>query len=304
MSTAKVRNIGASVRARLLDLARSSGDEFNFVLTRYGLERLLFRLASSYGDKFVLKGAMLFPLWFGALHRATLDMDLLAYGPPSLDVIANVFRMVAAVPADDGVTFLPETVDVTQIREDAVYDGIRVTLEGRLDGARIPLQVDIGFGDDVTPLPVETAYPTLLGMPPPVLRVYPRETVIAEKFHAMVELGVVNSRMKDFYDIWFLAGGFKFEGALLGAALRATFARRKTTLPTDLPFALTTDFDKDPQKQIQWRAFVRKVRLPSQTLTLSDVNSRLRAFLAPVLTALANADTSVGNWHPGSGWTK
>ena len=304
MTAGKVRNVGASVRARLLDLARRSGDEFNFILTRYGLERLLFRLASSHRDQFVLKGAMLFPLWSGSPHRATHDMDLQAFGPPNLDVIGNIFRAVAAVPADDGVTFLPDTVKVTQIREEAVYDGIRVTLVGKLDGARIPLQVDIGFGDDVAPLPIETAYPTLLEMPSPVLRVYPREAVVAEKFHAMVELGLANSRMKDFYDIWFLAGGFEFDGGLLGAALRATFARRKTVLPTALPFALTSDFENDPQKKIQWRAFVAKARLPNAAPDLAQVNARLRAFLTPVLAALAQANGSFGTWNHGTGWTK
>ena len=302
MTTPKLRNLGASVRARLLDLARKSGDEFNFVLTRYGLERLLFRLASTHGAQFVLKGAMLFPIWSGSPHRATRDMDLLGYGPPNLDVIADTFRDIAAVPANDGVVFLPETVKVTEIREDAIYDGMRVTLEGRLDRAEIHIQVDIGFGDDITPLPTETNYPTLLSMPAPVLRVYPRETVVAEKFHTMVDLGQVNSRMKDFYDIWFLAGGFEFDGALLGAALRATFARRKTALPAILPFALTTEFANDQQKQIQWRAFVAKARLPHKTLTLADVNARLRAFLMPVLASLVQADRRLGTWSPARGW--
>ena len=302
MTTAKPRNVGASVRARLLDLARKSGDEFNFVLTRYGLERLLFRLASTHRAQFVLKGAMLFPIWSGSPHRATHDMDLLGYGPPNLDVIADMFRDIAAVPVNDGVVFLPETVKVTEIREDAIYDGMRVTLEGRLDRAEIHIQVDIGFGDDVTPLPTETNYPTLLPMPVPVLRVYPRETVVAEKFHTMVDLGQVNSRMKDFYDIWFLAGGFEFDGALLGAALRATFARRKTALPATLPFALTTEFANDQQKQNQWRAFVTKAHLPHKTLTLADVNTRLRAFLMPVLASLAQTDRRLGTWSPALGW--
>jgi predicted nucleotidyltransferase component of viral defense system len=302
MTTGKVRNMGASVRARLLDLARRNGDEFNFVLTRYGLERLLFRLASTHGTQFVLKGAMLFPIWSGSSHRATHDMDLLGYGSPKVDVVTDIFRDIAAVPADDGVVFLPETVKVTEIREDAIYDGMRVTLEGRLDRAEIHIQVDIGFGDDVTPPPVATAYPTLLPMPPPVLRVYPRETVIAEKFHTMVELGQINSRMKDFYDLWFLAGGFEFDGALLASALRATFARRKTALPTNLPSALTNDFANDPQKQIQWRAFVTKARLPHRSLTLADVITRLRAFLMPVLTAQVQAVRRLGTWIPDRGW--
>jgi hypothetical protein len=203
MTTKPITNVSASVRAKLLELSRKNGEQFNFLLTRYALERLLYRLGRTNRERFVLKGAMLFALWTTrARHRPTVDMDLLGYGPPSLDNIRSIFQTVASLSADDGMMFLPETVRTAEIREDAFYSGIRVTMEGCLGKASVPLQIDIGFGDDVTPAPAETEYPTLLPMPAPVLRVYPRETVIAEKFHTMVERGLTNSRMKDFYDIW------------------------------------------------------------------------------------------------------
>lgn len=174
MTTKPIQNMSASVRAKLLELSRKNGEQFNFVLTRYALERLLYRLGSTNRERFVLKGAMLFALWTTrARHRPTVDMDLLGYGPPSLDNIRSIFQTVASLSADDGMIFLPETVETVEIREDAFYSGIRVTMEGRLGKASVPLQIDIGFGDDVTPSPAEAKYPTLLPMPAPVLRVYP-----------------------------------------------------------------------------------------------------------------------------------
>lgn len=207
MKSKPPRDRAASVRQRLLNLAKERGEDFNFVLLRYGLERLLFRLGQSrHARTFVLKGAMLFPLWSGSPHRATKDMDLLGSGPPDIPRFVDVFREVAGVTADDGVIFLPDTVAGVAIRDEAVYDGIRITLEGRLGAAKLPLRVDVGFGDAVTPAPIEASYPVLLAdMPVPRLRVYARETAIAEKVETMVSLGIGNSRMKDFFDIWYLA---------------------------------------------------------------------------------------------------
>jgi Nucleotidyl transferase AbiEii toxin, Type IV TA system len=192
------RDRAASVRQRLLNLAKERAEDFNFVLLRYGLERLLFRLGQSrHASTFVLKGAMLFPLWSGSPHRATKDMDLLGSGPPDIPRFVDVFREVSAIATDDGVIFIPDTVAGVAIREEAIYDGIRITLEGRLGAARLPLQVDVGFGDAVTPVPVEASYPVLLSdMSAPRLRVYARETAIAEKVEAMVTLGIGNSRMR------------------------------------------------------------------------------------------------------------
>lgn len=304
MTTKPIKNMSASVRAKLLELSRKNGEQFNFLLTRYALERLLYRLGSTNRERFVLKGAMLFALWTTrARHRPTVDMDLLGYGPPSLDNIRSIFQTVASLVADDGMIFLAETVQTAEIREDAFYSGIRVTMEGRLGKASVPLQIDIGFGDDVTPAPAETAYPTLLPMPAPVLRVYPRETVIAEKFHTMVDRGLTNSRMKDFYDIWFLAKNFHFDGAVLGNSIHATFARRRTDLPKGLPFALSSAFADAPAKQAQWKAFISRTSTASGALDLPSVVDQIRVFLVPILEGLASSAPSPREWNPETGWT-
>jgi hypothetical protein len=280
------KNLAASIRQRLLNLAKARGEEFTFVLLRYGLERLLYRLGrSEHADQFILKGAMLFPLWSGNPHRATKDMDLLGHGPPDLERLTRVFREVVGVPADDGLRFLPETVRAIEIREDAIYDGVRISLEARLDAARLALQVDVGFGDAVTPAAKASDYPTLLPMPSPRLRVYPREAVIGEKLHAMIDLGLSNSRMKDFFDIWFLSKNFDFDGRILAQAVRATFDRRNTTVPSTPPVALTQTFAEDRGKQTQWTAFLARARLASSPVTLAEVVLALQEFLEPVLAA-------------------
>jgi len=296
------RDRAASVRQRLLNLAKERGEDFNFVLLRFGLERLLFRLGQSrYAETFVLKGAMLFPLWSGSPHRATKDMDLLGVGSPDIPRLVAAFRQVAAVEVDDGVTFLPETVAGAAIREDAIYDGIRITLEGRLGAAKLALQVDVGFGDAVTPAPIETSYPVLLPeMSAPRLRVYARETAIAEKLEAMVSLGIGNSRMKDFFDIWYLAQTFEFDEEVLGAAIRATFTRRRTSLPAETPIALTAAFAEDPAKAMQWRAFVARSRLVGTAPSLPQVIAILVAFVQPVLVADGQR-TSARVWKPATG---
>ena len=273
MTKDQPRNLAASVRSRLLTLAKSGGEDFTFVLTRYGLERLLYRLGrSSYAGDFVLKGAMLFRLWSGNPHRSTKDLDLLGFGSPDLNRLVRVFREVVAIPAPDGIEFLPETVKAVPIREDAIYDGIRVTLEARLEAARMHLQVDVGFGDAVVPAPRETSYPTMLDVPAPVLRAYPREAVVAEKLHAMVDLGLANSRMKDFFDLWFLATNFSFDGATLGESIRSSFARRETAIPREPPVALTSEFAGDRQKQIQCN------RCTDRTWRLGRGACRMRAY--------------------------
>lgn len=302
MKSKPPRDRAASVRQHLLNLAKERGDEFNFVLLRYGLERLLFRLGGSrHAETFVLKGAMLFPLWSGSPHRATKDMDLLGSGPPDIQRFVDVFGEVARVDVDDGVILLPDTVAGVAIREEAVYDGIRITLEGRLGAAKLPLQIDVGFGDAVTPAPLEASYPVLLiDMPAPRLRVYARETAIAEKFEAMVSLGIGNSRMKDFFDIWYLARTFEFDDATLRAAIRATLARRQTAIPTEAPIALTAAFAEDPAKAAQWRAFIGRSRATDVAPDLADAIAVLSAFLLPVLTGESNPPAA-RTWRPGRG---
>jgi len=289
MSPAKKRNTGHSVFQRLLNHAKAHGEDFNVLLFRYGVERILYRLSiSPHADKFILKGASLFLVWKGQSYRVTKDADLLGFGPADAEHITAVFREVCQVTADDvdGVVFVPDTVIAVPIREEEEYDGIRVTLLGMLHQARIPLQIDIGFGDAVTPAPEKVEFPTILDAPAPQLLAYPRYTMIAEKLEAMVRLGMANSRMKDFYDVWLLSRLFEFDGRTLCEAVRNTFRRRSTPLPGGLPLAFTDDFRKDTQKQIQWRAFVRKSKPETVAGDLDVVIGDLASFLLPVVEAV------------------
>lgn len=297
-------NLTASINQRLLNLARQRREEFQSVLTRYALERLLYRLgASPYSDQFILKGALVFSLWQGDPHRATHDLDLLGFGPNDIERLQEVFRSLCRLPIlEDGLQFIEDAVHGAPIREDQQYGGIRIRLLGMLGKARIPLQVDIGFGDVVTPTPVAATYPTLLDLPAPQIRTYPRETVAAEKFEAMIRLGMANTRMKDFYDLWTLAQRFAFEGMILSHALAATFSRRSTPLPPGTPLALLPEFREDRGKQVQWSAFLRKGRLEPANLTLRDVAEVLSTFLLPPAHAAAREAAFDARWGPGGPW--
>jgi predicted nucleotidyltransferase component of viral defense system len=276
-------NTAHSIRDRLLKTAKTNGEEFTYALTRYGLERLLARLAaSSHADEFVLKGAMLFRVWSPTLHRPTKDLDLLGSGAPSLERLAKVFADVCGVSVeDDGMVFDARAIRAERIKEDADYEGVRVTLRAMLGSARIVLQIDVGFGDAITPGTIDIEFPTMLGMVSPRLRAYPKDTVVAEKLQAMVHLGIANSRMKDFFDLWFLAQGFAFDGVTLATAIAATFARRKTLLPELLPLALTSEFAQDDSKRKQWKAFGTRAGVTDQTL--ETIVSALVPFLGPAL---------------------
>ena len=303
MTKTPPKDVGASVRARLLHLARERREDFQLVLTRYANERLLFRLAASeHGQRFVLKGAALFTLWTGRPHRATRDLDLLGFGDPSEEHVREVFAdaLALGVP-DDGVRFDRGTLAVGLIREEQEYGGVRVELVARLTNAQVRLQVDVGFGDAITPEASVVAFPPLLDFPAPRLRAYPRETVVAEKLEAMVQLGMANSRMKDFYDLAVLARDFDFEGELLTRAIRATFARRKTPLPTTTPVALTAAFAEDPTKKTQWSGFVRKAAARDAG-TLIEAIAAVRAFVEKPLLAAANVTPPPGSWRAGGAW--
>lgn len=274
----EIKNVGASVRARLLQLAKANGQSFDLVLTRFALERLLFRLSRSrHAERFVLKGAMLMMSWFDDPHRGTRDLDLLGFGDPSPEPMLATFREILAQEADDGVEFDADALRVDRIREELEYGGLRLRTTASISGARINLTIDIGFGDAVEPGAQELDYPSMLDFPRPRLRGYARETVIAEKFQAMVALGRANTRMKDFYDIWILSRSFTFEDDRLPRAIAATFERRGTAIPHELPDALTPAFADDPQKQQQWRAFVGDVA--HDPGSLADVIGDLAAFL-------------------------
>jgi hypothetical protein len=298
------KNVAASVRQRLLNLSRSTGEDFQLLLTRYAIERLLYRLAASeYAGRFVLKGAMLFALWTGEMHRPTRDLDLLGFGDGSEAELANVFRsLCSAAVADDGLMFAADTVGVEPIREDQENGGRRVTFVARLGSARVDLQVDVGFGDAITPRAESVTYPTLLGMDAPRLRAYPRETVVAEKLEAMVKLGFTNSRMKDFYDLAVMARTFSFTGSLLRDAIAATFARRGTALPTVPPVALTEAFAKDGAKHKQWSAFRTRSGLVGKVGGLGEVVAELTAFLTAPLAAAATDAGFVLTWKAGGPW--
>lgn len=296
------RNLAASVRARLLNRARATRQDFNLVLTRYALERLLYRLSiSAHADQFLLKGALLFDLWFDIPHRPTRDADFLGFGSSELSHLETVFKDVCRMDVSDGMTFHPDTIRAAEIRREANYAGVRVTLLGLIDNARCPIQIDIGFGDAVTPAPEDVQYPVIFQeFEAPRLRAYPRYTVVAEKLEALVSLGIANSRMKDYFDLWILSRHTDFDGGILCHAIKATFDRRKTSLPGDVPFGLTSDFGKDAQKQAQWQAFLGRNRLEAPRL--EEVAASLRDFLCPVIAA-ANADAPYSQyWSAGGSW--
>jgi predicted nucleotidyltransferase component of viral defense system len=301
------RNLAASVRQRLLNLAQAQKEDFNLVLTRYGIERLLYRLErSAAGERFILKGAMLFVLWSDTPHRATKDVDLLCRGDNSIAEIEAVFRSVCQVEVvPDGLEFDLTTVTGEVIKAEREYPSVRIRLTTFIAGTptRINLQIDVGFGDIVTPAPQLMSLPALLAdLPAPQLYAYNRETVIAEKFEAMVLLGIGNTRMKDFYDLWYLSQHFAFEGNLLSRAISATFERRRTLIPTDTPLALTSEFANDETKQRQWVAFVKKGRLRGESLVLNQIGAILHDFLMPPTIAIAKGVEFDRVWSSDIGW--
>ena len=274
------RDVGTSVRARLLTLARQKGQAFDLLLTRYANERLLHRLSlSPHRSRFVLKGAMLMTTWFDDPHRPTRDVDFLGYGDSAPDSMLVTFREICAIEVNDGMVFDIDALRVELIREELEYGGLRLRTTGRLAGARITVIIDIGFGDAIEPGLDEVNLPVLLDLPQPRLRVYARETVIAEKFQAMVMLGLANSRMKDFYDVWILSRSYAFEDDRLPRAIAATFERRDTAIPLEAPMALTQAFALDSGKQRQWAAFVRDlaINIPALEAVVTD----LAEFLIP-----------------------
>ena len=283
----EISNISASVRARLQNLSRETGQSFELMLTRYALERLLYRISTSaYAERFVLKGAMLLTSWFEDPHRATRDLDLLGFGDPSPDAMIAAFREILAADVADGVEFDLDALRVDQIREALKYGGLRLRTTASISGARIAVTVDVGFGDTLEPDAEVIDYPSLLDLPTPRLKAYARETVIAEKFQAMVVLGRANSRMKDFYDIWLLNQSFQFDDGRLARAIAATFERRGTEIPAKLPDALTPAFAEDEHKQRQWNVFLENVALHPGSL--ADVIAGVAGFIMPHAIAAAN----------------
>jgi len=291
-------NLSASILARLLTLAKQRGDDYNLLLNRFGMERLLARVSTSpHADRFLLKGALLFALWYDNPHRPTRDADLLGFGPDDEAHLIATFREIAAMDLGDGIVFDPDSVKADAIREDNTYGGTRITMVARIGSARCALQIDVGFGDAVTPGPQTVAYPTLLGdFPAPTLRVYPVYTVIAEKYQAMVMLGQANSRMKDFFDLAVIARRTELDGATLAAAIAATFARRQTALPIERPLALTKQFSADTAKLRQWQAFLNKNRI--EAASLGDTVALLDDLLWPPTEVAAAGSQAAATWQP------
>ncbi len=302
MRVGELHNLAASVMARLKNIASARGEDVQLLMTRFAIERFLHRLErAGHGQEFVLKGAMLFVVHGGWPYRPTRDLDLLTLGNASAGSLEAVIREACICPVeDDGLRFDPDSINVQAIREGQQYQGQRVEMTVYLDRARIRLQIDIGFGDAVVPPPDELAYPSLLGFPTPRIRAYPQEAVVAEKVEALVNLGAINSRMKDYYDLWALSATLAFRGTVLSQALRATFERRATTLPNaELP-GLTSVFAVEHEGM--WRGFLRRTSLSAGTPTLAAVVSAVAKFVLPPLAANRDGVRFDLEWSPGGPW--
>jgi hypothetical protein len=304
MKKRNLTNVPASVHHRLLNLARETKRPFNELLQYYTMERFLFRLgASGHADRFVLKGALMLRVWNLPLARPTMDIDMLGRVPNSVDGLVEIIRQCLAVETpDDGVSFDTKSVKGEAITLDKKYHGVRIRAYGRLGNARLSLQLDFGFGDAVVPGPVEIEYPELLDFGKPHLLGYTPESAIAEKFQAMVELDMANTRLKDFFDLWKLSQTLHFDGSILAAAMTATFRQRGTPLPTLPPPALTESFFADPTKQSQWSAFLRKGRLEAEAGMLTEIVKEIADFLLPPAYEAANGNPFGKGWQPRGPW--
>ena len=304
MSRTDPANVSHSIRQRLLNLAKDRNEDPNLVFIRYAIERLLYRLGCEFSDQFVLKGAMLFNVWTEKTHRPTRDLDLLGFGSDSQERLKLLFQRICQIEVEpDGLVFDSDSIKVAEIREEQEYPGQRVKLTARLGTGRINIQIDIGFGDAITPQPQSIEYPTLLDLPAPHIQVYPRETVVAEKLQAMVALGMLNSRMKDFYDLWVITKQFSFDGKTLTKAVKATFDRRATIIPNDTPTALSDAFATDTEKNVQWKAFLNRSGLAEDTdIDFQQILEQLRQFLLPPLWAAANNESFNKSWTNAGPW--
>ena len=303
MKKPELKNIPASVHQQLLNNARNTQRPFLEVLQYFAIERFLYRLSKSpHGDKFTLKGALMFSVWEPGLPRPTKDIDLLGRTKNDIDAIVRMMKDACAIEFNpDGLFFDPASVVGERITENADYQGVRVYFWGGLGKARISMQIDIGFGDIVFPAAKKIAYPAILGMPGPVLKGYSRESVIAEKLEAMVKLDIFNSRMKDFFDIWLLSRQFDFDGATLAGAIRHTFKRRETPIAKE-PHVFAHDFAGDKTKQTQWNAFIRKNKLTGAPADFAEALADIAVFIKPVLFGLADGKELSTFWKPAGPW--
>lgn len=296
------KKFAASVKAKLTNQSRERGEELQNLLMRFASERFLYRLSvSEHKEKFLLKGAALFAFWFNQPHRPTKDLDLLGSGANDIPTLETIIREICKIDGEDGLQFLIDSVKGKKIREEEIYQGVRLTFLAMLERARIPVQVDVGFGDAVTPKAEKETLPTILDLPAPQIKIYPKETVIAEKFEAMVKLGIGNSRMKDFWDVRYLIKEFEFDGALLQKAVKATFASRQTPFPQSLPLALTDEFAANPSIIPRWNAFVKRNRIIIE-IDFASIIENLREFFAPIIEAETDNKTFNKYWTAEQKW--
>ena len=305
MTNSHLRNIAASVHQRILNKSRESARPFNDLLQYYAIERFLYRLSrSSYAGKFILKGALMLMVWEVRAFRSTMDIDMLGKMKNSTDAIIAMVRDVCLQEVEpDGIVFDRDSIRGQMITEDADYEGVRINFRGSLDTARISIQLDVGFGDIVIPSPELMAYPTILDLPAPQIRGYSKESTIAEKFEAMVRRGIMNSRMKDFWDIRLLSRQFDFDGRTLAAAITETFTARHTVIPAD-PVAFTEAFIRDEAKQSQWKAFLRKNRMTGAQDTFEEAVNAVSLFLKPVVYGLVNSKPVPATWKAPGPWRR
>jgi hypothetical protein len=298
-----VKNIAASVHQRLLNKAKESSRPFNELLQYFAIERFIYRLSKSpHADKFILKGALMLAAWYGTASRPTMDIDLLGKIDNSLEVITAAIKDACLVDVDaDGLSFNDETVEAVRITEDAEYEGVRVRVHGSLGKTRVSIQVDIGFGDVIVPNPSTVSYPTILDFPAPTFKGYTMESTIAEKFQTMVKLGVLNSRMKDFYDIWVLSRTFNFKGKILAEAVVKTFENRNT--PVTLDAALfNPSFGKDEDRNAQWKGFIRKTKLIKAPESFEEVMAAVKLFLEPLASSIIEQSEFNRSWNAPGPW--
>jgi Nucleotidyl transferase AbiEii toxin, Type IV TA system len=292
-----------SIRQRLRNELRSRGEDVTLGLPRYAVERFLYRLGrSSHRERFVLKGATLFTIW-GTAYRPTRDVDFTGYGSAEPRDVIAAFREVCNTPDDvDQLVFDTEAITAEPIRDGSEYHGLRIRIRARLGESNIAIQVDVGFGNAIVPGPEEKEYRTILGDPPPRILAYPPESVVAEKMHAMVILGQRNSRFKDFYDVYAMAGVFRFERTTLVQAVKATFDRRRTPTQAELPEALAAPFYADGARASQWRAYVIRNGLSDAPADFPQVGERIATFLRPLWTDLGSGSATAGDWQGGGPW--
>lgn len=298
-----IKNLAASVHQRLLDRARETDRPFNELLQYFAIERFIYRLSKSvHRNRFILKGALMLPVWSGSESRPTMDIDCLGRMDNDIDLIASVVKDICKVTSiPDGMAFDAESVSATRIAEDTGYTGARIKLRGNLGNARISLQLDIGFGDIVVPGPIRFEYPGFLDFPRAKMKGYTKESTIAEKFHAMVRLGSLNSRIKDFYDIRVLSENYEYKGNTLTEAISRTFSRRNTPVPSN-PTIFEPSFGEATGRNAQWRGFIIRNRLDEMPAAFGEIMVSIRKFLAPVASAIAHEKTFRKTWKPPGPW--